>query len=110
MSFAHPSDDGPPCDVVYVGERAFGHPVLEVVAPAPQSIVELLQQVGQCSMSSSACQLPDLSEDRGKRLLRRPGVDIPLRRPSLDLPLDTEAEKVKPLVDVADPAFVHRQA
>src|SRR5690606_41768040 len=61
-------------------------------------------------MFVTACQVPHLAENGRAGVLRRPGIDIPLVRASLDLPLDAESETPKPLVDVADPALLLRQA
>jgi hypothetical protein len=62
-------------------------------------------------MFRSASELSNLADDGSQRLLRGVGVDSGLAGPaSPGATLDAPAEKVEPLVDVADPRLLDRQA
>jgi hypothetical protein len=49
--------------VIDIAEGAFGYPVTEVVAPAPQHRVQSAQQVCERSVFRSASELSDLVDD-----------------------------------------------
>lgn len=83
----------------------------EVAAPAAQDAVELAQQLGERSMSLPASGPAHLVHDRRERLLGRVGVDRSLAGSPLPAAtLDALPQEVEPLVDVADPALLDRQA
>jgi len=63
VSFAQPVDDPPQGEVVDLAERARGHAVAEVVAPAPQRRVQAAQQVSERSVLGSAGQRAHLVKD-----------------------------------------------
>ncbi len=111
VSLLQPADDPPEGEVVDVVEGPRRDAVTEVVAPSPQRRVQPAEQVGERSMFRSASERSDLGRHREQALLGRVGVDGSLAGPALPGPaLDARPQEVEPLVEVADPRLLFRQA
>src|SRR6266581_3422413 len=83
-----------------VAKRRIRAAVLEVVGPAPQHRIELLQQDLQRLVQVLPAPRLDLGHDGVQRLLGRVHVDVVLAGSPFPMTLDTPAEEIQPLIDV----------
>lgn len=110
MLAAQPADDPVPDIGAQVAEGGLGHPVSEVVGPAPQHRVEPAQQFVERFVATLAAQGLHRGHDLPKRDLGRIGIDEVLGRASLPVTPDAPGEEDEALVDVGDGGLGLRQA